>query len=346
MGKASLYNPYLDTLGGGEKYTLSFAKVLAEDLGFDVDIEWKDKNIKEKLTKRFGIKLPKNVNFVKDINRGEGYDVCFWVSDGSVPTLRAKNNYLHFQVPFTNVNGNSLLNKMKLFRIKKIICNSKFTKNVIDKEYTVNSLVLYPPVDTKLFKPKRKENIVLYVGRFSNLVQNKGHKILITEFKKLVKDKSYHNWKLILAGGTEVGVGEYVNKLKKICSGYNIDIVESPSFKKIVDIYGKSKFFWSAAGFGIDEEKNPEKVEHFGITLVESMAAGCVPIVFNSGGFKEIIVNGINGFLWEYKSDLVKITKKVLSKPGIYKSISKSATESAKEFSHEIFKKKMLELMT
>ena len=103
MRKASLYNPYLDTLGGGEKYTLSFA------------IEWKDKNIKEKLTKRFGIKLPKNVNFVKDINRGEGYDVCFWVSDGSVPTLRAKNNYLHFQVPFTNVNGKSLLNKMKLF---------------------------------------------------------------------------------------------------------------------------------------------------------------------------------------------------------------------------------------
>src|SRR3989339_690373 len=114
MGKAAIYNPYLDTLGGGEKYTLSFAKVLAEDLGYDVSIEWKEEKIKEKLIARFGLKLPQNINFVKNINRGDSYDICFWVSDGSIPTLRAKKNYIHFQVPFHDVDGRSLLNKMKL----------------------------------------------------------------------------------------------------------------------------------------------------------------------------------------------------------------------------------------
>ena len=46
MGKAAIYNPYLDTLGGGERYTLSFAKVLADE-GWVVDVEWKDIKIKE-----------------------------------------------------------------------------------------------------------------------------------------------------------------------------------------------------------------------------------------------------------------------------------------------------------
>ena len=345
MGKASIYNPYLDTLGGGEKYILSFAKVLSEDLGFDVDVEWGDKKIKEKLVNRFGIKLPNNINFIRDINRGEGYDICFWVSDGSVPTLRARNNYLHFQVPFKNVNGDSLLNKMKLFRIKKIICNSLFTKKIIDKEYNVNSVVLYPPVDTNIFKPKRKEDTICYVGRFSDLVQNKGHEYLIKAFKKLVKDNKFLNWKLILAGGVEVGVGNYLDNLKKIAKGYNIEFVESPEFNNILDIYGKSKFFWSAAGYGVDEEKNPEKLEHFGITLIEAMSAGAIPIVYNGGGYSEIIEDGKNGFLWDNLDGLIKFSKQVVNKSLELRRMSKNTQERSGMYSYEKFRKTITEII-
>lgn len=52
--KAAIYNPYLDTLGGGERYTLSFAKALL-DKGYDVDIEWKSPGIIKLLEKRFGL---------------------------------------------------------------------------------------------------------------------------------------------------------------------------------------------------------------------------------------------------------------------------------------------------
>src|SRR3989344_5873987 len=119
--RAAIYNPYLDTLGGGERYTMAFAKVLNE-LGYRVDVQWSDLKIKKQLEERFGINL-KDINFVKDINRGNGYDVCFWVSDGSIPILYSRQNFLHFQTPFNDVNGRSLLNRMKLFRIEKIICN-------------------------------------------------------------------------------------------------------------------------------------------------------------------------------------------------------------------------------
>ena len=340
MGKASIYNPYLDTLGGGEKYTLSFAKVLA-DKGYDVFVEWPDESIRKKLINRFGFKLPESINFVKSINRGDCYDLCFWVSDGSIPTLRARKNFIHFQVPFQNVDGRSLLNKMKLFRVNEIICNSEFTKRIIDKEYGVSSKVLYPPIDIKLFKPRRKENQICYVGRFSNLVQNKGHENLIISFKKLVTNKKFKDWKLILAGGIEVGVGDYVTKLKKMSNKFNIEIIESPDFDKIKEIYGKSKFFWSAAGFAVDEIKNPEKVEHFGITLIESMASGCVPIVHNSGGFKEIIDNSKNGFLWDNLSDLVNLTKETIGKPSRLWEMSINAQQKSKSYSYEKFKSKI-----
>jgi len=153
MGKAAVINPYLDTLGGGERYSLAFVDALSQN-GDQVDVQWKNGKIKNLLEERFGKKLNENISFVSDARRGDGYDICFWVSDGSIPTLRARKNFLHFQVPFHNLGGNSLLNKMKLFRIGNIICNSDFTKKVIDREYGVESNVLYPPVPASSIKSK------------------------------------------------------------------------------------------------------------------------------------------------------------------------------------------------
>ena len=111
--RASIHNPYLDSLGGGERYTLTVAKVLLGN-GYKVDLEWSDSKILNKIEKRFDLDLT-GVKVIKDINRGDGYDVCFWLSDGSIPLLRARNNILHFQFPFTNVGGgagrNSLSNR-------------------------------------------------------------------------------------------------------------------------------------------------------------------------------------------------------------------------------------------
>ena len=122
--KAAIFNPYWDTLGGGERYCLGVAKTLIGK-GYGVDIEWTDQQILNKLQKRFDIEVD-NINVVKSISRGRGYDVCFWLSDGSIPILYARKNILHFQTPFTKVAGKSLLNKLKLKRINNIIVNSNF----------------------------------------------------------------------------------------------------------------------------------------------------------------------------------------------------------------------------
>ena len=340
--RAAIYNPYLDTLGGGERYTSVFAMVLAKN-GYDVDLEWKDEEIKNTLEKRFGIKLD-GVNVVKDIKRGDGYDLCFWVSDGSIPMLRARNNILHFQVPFHGVGGRSLLNKMKLFRINKIICNSNFTKSFIDKEYGVNSTVIYTPVNVEVIKPKRKENIILFVGRFSQILQDKGQDILIIAFRKMY-DSGLKDWKLVLAGGIEVGVGDYIEKLRKMASGYPIEIIESPDFKTLKDLYGKAKIFWSASGFGVNENKNPERIEHFGITVVEAMAGGAIPVIYDSGGHKEIVTDGINGFLWKKENELIRSSKDIINDKISYVKIKNEAVDISKKYNYEKFENEITQLL-
>ncbi len=332
--RAAIYNPYWNTLGGGERYTISFAKVLA-DAGYSVDIEWHKKDLLKKIEIRFGLKID-GINIVPDIKKGNGYDLCFWVSDGSIPLLHSRNNILHFQVPFTNIGGDSLINRMKLFRIKNIICNSNFTKKFIDKEYRVVSSVIYPPCDVTKIKPKRKENIILAVGRFSQLLQSKHQNILIDIFKKLCK-KGLNGWKLVLAGGTDVGGEQYLKDLKVMAEGYPIEFIDSPDYITIVELYGRARIFWSASGYGEDENKHPEKVEHFGISLVEAMAGGCVPVPYNAGGYKEIVVEN-NGYLWSKKAELAKITRVLVNDSKLQRSISKNAVISSKSFAYEKFK--------
>jgi glycosyltransferase involved in cell wall biosynthesis len=340
--KAAIYNPYLDTLGGGERYTLAIAEVLASE-GYRVDLQWHESEILEKIEKRFGRKLDSNINVVSNVKNGDGYDLCFWVSDGSIPALRARKNFLHFQVPFTKVAGKTLLNKMKLFRINKIICNSKFTKKFIDKEYGVDSVVVYPPVPTEDIKPKKKEKIILYVGRFSALKQNKGQDTLIDTFKKF--SKSTPDWKLILVGGGEVGADEYIETLQKVAKGFPIEILVSPDYKIVKDLYGKASYFWSAAGFGINPEKNPELVEHFGITVVEAMAGGAIPLAYDAGGHKEIIKNGNNGYLWEKTTELIKLTRGLIATKSESREIVKRMIYSAQTFSYGNFAKRIKELL-
>ncbi len=341
--RAAIYNQYLDTLGGGERYTVSFAKVLAE-LGWSVDIEWKDAEIKENLEKRFGVDM-KNINIIPDVKRGDGYDLCFWVSDGSIPALKARKNFLHFQVPFHHIGGNNLLNKMKLMRVEEIICNSYFTKKFIDREYGVESIVVYPPVPAGIIKPKRKENIILSVSRFSQLKQSKHQDVLIDVFKKLV-DGGLTGWRLILTGGIEVGVGDFIEKLESTSNGYPIEIIKSPDFKTLKELYGKSKIFWSAAGFGEDEEETPEKMEHFGITVVEAMSGGAIPVVYNAGGHKEIIDDNVNGFLWDNTKILEEVTLKLIKAESAYfRDILKKAKEKSKKYDLETFKEGILPLL-
>lgn len=350
MMKAGFYDPYLDTVGGGERYILTLAEYLSQK-NWQVDFFWNEPQLKEKLILRLNLNLdrinfkPVPSNFFAKWKANQSYDLFFWLSDGSVPSLFAKKNIVHFQVPFHGVGGRSFLNQFKLKKIHHVVCNSNFTKSFIDREYGVVSKVVYPPVDIAKFKPTKKENFILSVGRFSQLLQAKKQEILINVFKKLV-NKGLGKWRLILAGGTDIGGKDYFNQLKRQAGSYPVEFLENPDFEILQNLYGKAKIFWSASGFGVSEKEEPEKVEHFGITIVEAMAAGCIPMAIDKGGPKEIIKDGETGFLWFTQEELVQQTLQLIQDPAIIKRLAQNVIKLSQRFDKIIFCRKFDEIIS
>jgi glycosyltransferase involved in cell wall biosynthesis len=150
------------------------------------------------------------------------------------------------------------------------------------------------------------------------------------------------DWRFILAGGVEVGVGDYVNKLKNSAEGYPVEITESPDYKTLKDLYGRAKIFWSASGFGENEDVNPEKVEHFGITIVEAMTGGCVPLAYDAGGHREIIVDGENGMLWSTILNLTRKTQSLIADSKLLRRVALNSKKSAEKFSEIAFEKNIV----
>lgn len=348
--KALIVDPYLDTLGGGERYLLSFAKTL-KDQGYDVEIAWNKKEDLQKAENRFGLKFPFVINseahqffstkssLLQRFKFTHQYNVIFWVSDGSLPFLFAKKNLVHFQVPFKKVAGNYFINQLKLLFIDKLIYNSKFTCRVIEKSLPKDKgVILYPPIDTSSFKSGKKENIILSVGRFDSPSHPKRQDILIKAFKRM-QIKQKNNYRLVLVGGLK-GNDQIIKNLKKQAGKSTVDFKINPDFQELLKLFSSAKIFWHATGYGVNETEHPDKMEHFGMTTVEAMSAGCVPVVINKGGQKEIVTPE-TGFLWDSLDQMVEQTLKLIDSEKIRQSLSKEAQKRTNHFSLSAFQQRV-----
>lgn len=338
--KFGFYSPYLDTFGGGERYMLTLASHISKN--HLVDIFWDDPNIKAPLARFLKIDLSQttfvgnifNKSFIAKNLATLGYNWIFVLSDGSVPTTIAANNILHFQVPFSR--EVDIKTRLKLKRYEWVVCNSHFTKSFIDRSYHVDSKVIYPPVDIKDLKPTKKEKIIISVGRFSeSQLHPKKQEVMIEVFKEVYKEVK--DWKLILIGQARKEDFRYLRHLKKISRGFAIKILENLPVNHLRDLYSKATIYWHATGFGEDEEKNPQRMEHFGISTVEAQASGVVPVVIDRGGQKEIVAHERNGLLWGTKSQLFELTIRLINDKSLTQKLSQSAIQNSKRFSQEAF---------
>jgi glycosyltransferase involved in cell wall biosynthesis len=345
--RIGIFDPYLDDLGGGEKYMMTIAERLSQN--HSVDVFWDNESDLKSLLKRFSLDLSRvklvpnifsaKISLYKRLLETRKYDAIFFLSDGSLPLVLSKKLLVHIQQPLKTMQAGSVIDRLKIARVSCFFCNSEFTKSFIDKRFHIKTVVLYPPV---AFSPKnvKKENIILHVGRFRvQNVKNEDYKkqgIMIEAFKQMI-DKGFKNWKFVLAVSVQEKDKQQFEEMKKNAAGFPIEFLVNKSNDELWDIYSRAKIYWHASGFGEDLEKNPEFAEHFGISTVEAMGAGVVPVVINAGGQREIVQDGINGFLWDTLEELIAKTLKLSGDNSLLNKLSDKAKETSKKFNKEKF---------
>lgn len=352
--RIGIFDPYLDDLGGGEKYMMTIAQNLSKNN--DVSVFWDNPEDLKELLRRFSLDVssvkivpnifsPKTSTLQRFLNSRK-YDLIILLSDGSIPLVSSRL-VVHIQQPLKMMEVDSIVDKIKLKRVELFFSNSEYTKTFINQKFRIKSIVLYPPVKIQK-KEVRKENIILHVGRFRvKNVKNDDYKkqgVMIEEFKKMVKG-GLEKWKFVLAVSVlEKDLSDF-QLIKKSADDYPIEFLINKSNDELWQIYSKAKIYWHASGYGEDLTKSPEFAEHFGISTVEAMGAAVVPVVINAGGQTEIVTNGKDGFLWNSLNELSKKTLKLINDEDILISLAKQAEKRALDFSEEKFNKKLSEII-
>ncbi|NCB20308.1 MAG: glycosyltransferase family 4 protein [Clostridia bacterium] len=169
-------------------------------------------------------------------------------------------------------------------RVDYYIANSKTVAKRINKYYRRSAQLIYPPVETEKFmisdlSKQIKEEQYFLIG--CRLTPYKRVDIVIEAFKKLGP-----NYRLKVFGD-----GHDLKRLKNIA-----DLASNIEFLGRVDESEKAKLYSEALAF-----INPQE-EDFGITTIESMAAGRPVLAYNRGGASETIIAGRNGLFFEEQS--------------------------------------------
>jgi len=205
-------------------------------------------------------------------------------------------------------------------RPDRLIANSVETKRRIEKFYRRDSAVIYPPVfiPEKMTPDSGKKGYYITVSR---LAKAKHVDLLIRTANKF-------GFPLKV-----VGVGRDMQSLKSI-AGKTVEFLGNLTDEELKKAYAGAKAFLFAS---VDEE--------FGIAPVEAMGYGLPVIAFASGGLKETVIEGKNGYLYRRQDEesLMREIRKLESlNPKDYEAMRKTARKESEKYPDTEFKKQLL----
>ncbi len=131
---------------------------------------------------------------------------------------------------------------------------------------------------------------VLTVGRFFVGAHNKRQDVVIDAFRRIAAGGT-KGLELALAGSIHPSPDgrRRFQELREMAGGLNCTFHPNISRDDLASLYGRSAVLIHAAGFGVDADEFPERLEHFGITPIEAASFGCIPVVYGQGGPREVV---------------------------------------------------------
>ncbi len=216
-------------------------------------------------------------------------------------------------------------------------CTSTFTAKWIERLWKVRAEVLYPPVRPDVL-PGTKANTITSVGRFFDpkFGHCKKQLDLLRAFIEL-EHVGADGWRLELIGGADALSRDYALAVRREARGHAVGVHFNAPRSLVRSTLAAASIYWHGTGYGEGPNKHPDRFEHFGIAVVEAMAAGAVPVVFGVAGPAEIVRHGIDGFQWRTMDELVHYTSQLVADRDLRVKMAASAQERAKHFSDEVF---------
>jgi len=203
-----------------------------------------------------------------------------------------------------------------------IITNSENTRQRIKHFLNKDSIVVHPPCDSNQFSWQGQGNYYLSTARLDPL---KRVDLIIRAFLKMP-----HKNLIITSGGTEF---RYLRKLAKHAP--NIEFTGWVSNQKLANLVGNS-----IATIYLPKD------EDFGMSPVESMAAGKPVIGVREGGLLETIISGKTGLLVNAMLSVDNICEAVDTlDPQMALGMRYACEAQAKLFDRENFLKKMRQVI-
>lgn len=318
-----------------------------------------------------GFGIPGELGFLRQIRRSRDltkpYDVFIYCGQSAPPFCQARHGivYCHFPIEASPVlemrqvaswprrnrldrwmrgTAYQMIWRSRLRGYDLVLANSAFTADWIERRWGVRAEIVYPPVDLDV-PCTAKENLIVSIGRFDGVKGRKGHLAQLKAFRKFLEAKD-DSWKLCLIGSC-YGAEErsYLALVQETARNLPVEFAINAERAEVCSLLARAKIFWHTAGLFDDEQNKPYKAEHFGIATVEAMRAGCVPIVIASGGQREIIRDGVHGFLCRDLRALVETTSSVAENDALREKVAEQTRCRSADFNGEKFGRRMREIV-
>ncbi len=227
-----------------------------------------------------------------------------------------------------------------------VVANSAFTAGWVERLWGVHAGVLYPPVGL-LSDVGRHGNSIVSIGRFFDPIRGHSKKQLemVSAFRRLCETGGDRGWKLHLIGGASAEDRHYAMAVKKAAQGLAVQVHFNAPGDELRRLVAEASIYWHAGGFGEDVEHHPHRFEHFGISVVEAMSAGLVPVVFGAAGPAEIVTDGSHGLHFSTLDQLAALTGELIDDPARRAALAAGARTRAEEFGRTAFADRLHDLV-
>ena len=200
----------------------------------------------------------------------------------------------------------------------RYIANSKYSAKILEEAVGKKVDILYPSVDINQYKFLKKKNQIAMLCRIS---PDKNLEFAIDVLNR--QDKP-----VVIIGAVTNMTMRYFNKLQEMCKSH-IRISPNISRDNLKEILAESKIFFHTGE------------ETFGISVVEGIASGCVPIVPDNTAHRETVPFEE----LRYEPDNVKDALDKLKNAWCYNHTLEPLYSNVLQFDKKYFKQRLLKIV-